>query len=83
MTVLTCDGCGACCREVDSPRGYAVVAAAQDDPTRLSRMAASAEWAGDLACWEAMPSGLREGLAAFYRTCGPAGDRWAGRPCLW
>lgn len=82
LPVVTCTDCGACCRHVGSPPGYALFfpAAQEGWPAVVQEALWETE---DGRRLRAMPEALRAGLRAYYERCELTGDWRDGRPCCW
>lgn len=83
--VTDCSGCGACCRTIGTPPGYAVFY--PKPPHELAEWAAGSE---DHERWlrlKAEAPAVEEELGAYYRAAlheGTIPDRQEyGEPCLW
>lgn len=85
LTVLDCKGCGACCRHMGTPPGYAAYF-----PIKRNQVQQWALESPDYEIFRSMPLELKRELRAYYDRvmAGKEPDRTLDRPgvdvpCLW
>jgi uncharacterized protein len=78
LSIVSCDGCSACCMQIGNPSPYG-----------LFFLATTAEWLryvrktfpDDAARWDTLPEELWQELRIYYTTRGNQDDE--GQPCIW